>query len=375
MKKIVFLRGQAPNPRFTKRLNLLKDKFEAVFAYWEKEPTLKSAFVMPNIRVNRIESEADTKNPMGRMKPYYDFRRKAYEVLVTERPDLIYAEALDVLDIACAYKRRKDPDVKIIYEIADLHRYIIDEPKSFKMRVIRRILREIDKRNGKLVDTLVVTSEKFYDVYFSSFISKEKMLFIPNMPDTVPLQGYKPKKHDGVKTIGFIGRIRYINECKVLIQAANKAGWNVLFAGSELGNNGTIKKMCEEYSCKYLGEFDFKSQIRDIYEQCDVVYSVYDSDMMNVRVALPNKLYESIFCELPIIVAKNTYLQELVERDGVGCAVNHDSVDELAELLMSFDSNQEMYNKMCENCRTHKSEIDENIYSAKLIERINSFID
>lgn len=372
MKKIVFLRGQSPNPRFMKRLNLLKDKYEAILTYWEKEPTLKSAFMMPKVRVHRIESEADTKNPIGRMKPYYEFRRKAYEVLVTEKPDLIYAEALDVLDIACAYKRRKDSKVKIIYEIADLHRYIIDEPKSFKMKVIRSILRNVDKQNGKLVDTLVLTSEKFYDIYFSSFIEKEKMLFIPNMPDIVPLKDYKPKNHNGIKTIGFIGRIRYINECKILIEAAHRAGWNVLFAGSELGD--TIKKICEKYSYKYLGEFDFNTQIKDIYEQCDVVYSVYDSDMMNVRVALPNKLYESIYCELPIIVAKNTYLQELVERDGVGCAVNHDSVDELAELLMSLDSNQEMYNKLCENCRAHKSEIDENIYSAKLIDRIDRLI-
>ena len=91
------------------------------------------------------------------------------------------------------------------------------------------------------------------------------------------------------------------------------------------------------------------------------MYSVYDADMQNVRVALPNKLYEAVYCEIPLIVAKNTYLAQLVDEWGVGLAVDHKNKDELVEALHRLQSDQAIDKCIEQNCRGRKNEVDLNL--------------
>ena len=88
------------------------------------------------------------------------------------------------------------------------------------------------------------------------------------------------------------------------------------------------------------------------------MYAVYDADMANVRVALPNKLYEAVYCEMPLIVAKGTYLQQLVESWGVGLAIDHTSVEALATVLCRLREDTALYAQICGNCRRQKQRLD-----------------
>ena len=45
---------------------------------------------------------------------------------------------------------------------------------------------------------------------------------------------------------------------------------------------------------------------------------MYDSTDLNVRLALPNKLYESMYFKKPILVSSNTYLSQVVDQYGIG---------------------------------------------------------
>ena len=54
---------------------------------------------------------------------------------------------------------------------------------------------------------------------------------MPNIPDEEPLKNYFKKKN-GMFTVGFIGGIRYLKQMKMLVDAAEIVGCNVLFAGA-----------------------------------------------------------------------------------------------------------------------------------------------
>ena len=69
----------------------------------------------------------------------------------------------------------------------------------------------------------------------------------------------------------------------------------------------------------------------------DINFVAYDTDSYNVRVALPNKLYESIFFQVPIIVSKNTYLSECVSNFDIGYAINSSDINESLESISSID--------------------------------------
>ena len=82
----------------------------------------------------------------------------------------------------------------------------------------------------------------------------------------------------------------------------------------------------------------------------DCVYSVYDTSLKNVQLALPNKLYEAIKCNLPIIVAKNTKLSDIVKEWGVGMEVSDNDENELLQAIIRLKNDKEYYNTIINNC-------------------------
>lgn len=97
------------------------------------------------------------------------------------QPDLIHVQGLDMLKIAGKYKKQSGRDVKIIYEVADLHRLLIDKQKNPLKKAVQWYLQREDRRLEKNYQLLLLTSMKFYELYFDKFVSKDKMLYMPGM--------------------------------------------------------------------------------------------------------------------------------------------------------------------------------------------------
>ena len=369
-KKSVILIGFMPNPRMYKRIEVEKDIFDLYLICWNRDDGTQ---INPNpvgYSIHCIDITAPN-NPLKRMIPYKKFTSVTGELLEKINPSVIHVQGLDMLEIAYNYKKKSNNKVNLIYEVADLHHLIIDEQKNPITKIARYYLRKKERNICKQISLLIVTSEKYIDIHFKTFVPAEKILFMPNVPDLTVFENYARKKTDiNDFTVGFVGGIRYPEQINNLITAVEQTKDKLLMAGFEQGGFG-IQKRCKEYDrCEWMGRFDFKKQAAQIYGKCDLVYSVYDVDMKNVRVALPNKLYEAIYCEIPIIVAKGTYLSELVEEWGVGVSVNHKSVDELVEVITELKNNSEYYNNIVENCRKHKDYCDLDFYNDKLKERL-----
>ena len=367
-KTIAILIGFLPNPRIYKRIDLEKQIGDVHLICWDRGNSMLQAPVDDGYKSHVMQVKAGG-NPLKRLLPYQKFSKRANALLDQIQPDLIHVQGLDMLKIACAYKKRSTKPVHIIYEVADLHRLLVDHQTSLIAKLAQKYLRFTDRKLEKQYDLLVLTSMKYYDVYFNNFVPKNKVLYMPNVPDLSAFSSYQ-KKTGGEFTVGYLGAVRYKQQMMNLIEAAERTGDHVLIAGYEDQPN-IIEPMCQgKPSIEWVGRFDFNKQAATLYGKCDVMYSVYDADMHNVRVALPNKLYEAVYCEMPLIVAKNTYLAQVVEEWGVGVAVDHKSVDELADALKELRENAALREQIAENCRKHKDEIDLQKYNAQLKDKI-----
>ena len=201
--------------------------------------------------------------------------------------------------------------IPIIYEVADLHRLLVDKQTGIVRKVAQKYLCYEDRRLEKYYDLLIITSQKYYEVYFGGFVAENKVLFMPNVPDLSAFKTYKHKKEQLPFTVGYIGAVRYKKQMMNLLTAATECGCNLLIAGYE-DEPVVIQPLCQTNpNIEWVGRFDFNARAAELYGRCDVMYSVYDADMNNVRVAIPNKLYEAVFCEMPLIVARDTYLASI----------------------------------------------------------------
>ena len=364
-QRIVILIGFLPNPRMRKRIELEKQLAELHLICWNKGANMLDWSEPEDVVPHIIDLKASV-NPAERILQFPGFARRATRLLRELRPDVIHVQAFDMLHVAYWYKRRYDPKVQLIYEIADLSPLIMEKQRGLLRKSINHIARAADKLYCKQIRLLIVTSEKYVEAYFGPFVPREKILFFPNVPDLSCFEGYRSKDHEKDFTIGFIGAIRYREQIRNLIEAAKKCNMNLLMAGYE-NEPKEFEAQCQaDPKCEWVGKFDFNSQIAGLYGKCDAMYAVYDADIRNVQVALPNKLYEAVVCEIPLIVARNTYLEEMVRKWGVGIAVDHKSVDELVDALNTLRSDRDRYLEIQDACRKHQHEVDLRTYNQAL---------
>lgn len=371
--KYCFLLSFTPNPRMIRRISLVKTQFQVSLVCWERQKEdLWGSEQIAEIKQYVVSVRANNGNPLKRLLPTVRFADKAIHILKRLSPDIIHAENLDMLMIAAQYKKHYNAKVEIIYEIADINSIILDSQSGFVKRIAQSYFRAMDRKLSKRVALLICTSEKYYESYYSKFIEEERCIIVPNIPDAEPFRSYM-RKTEGPFTIGYIGAIRYIDQAKMLLEAAQIIGVKVMFAGSELGS--VIRELCENNPCaEYYGPYSYSSDIAKLYGRVDCVYSVYDNKQANVRIALPNKLFEAVLCELPILVSSNTYLSEIVRDWNVGIAVMPDSLDALCSALEQLKNNMEFYNSIVRSCKEHKQAVNSFEQNRKLLSAIMKIV-
>ena len=366
---IAFLLSHIPDPRLNKRIAYLKKSGNVSVVCWNRMNS--EIWSAKDLDVNKIEIKikAEYGQPLSRLYQTLKFVIAAKKELKTLKPRILYVCNFDMLILAFLYNLGRNNMTAIFYEVADLNSLIIDKHKGIK-RVIQWLVIFLERKICRKIDLLVITSEKFFDVYYKDFIEKSRVMFFPNMPELKPFACYKRKK-EGVFTVGFIGFIRYKNQLKMLVDAAQNCNVKVFFAGT--GLTSEIEDYCSgKKDVNYYGQYNYDNEIANLYGLVDCVYSVYDADLGNVKVALPNKLYEAIYCGLPIIVAKGTYLAELVENMGVGVAVSHKDQKELISALNKLSNDKDYYQTIVKNCEVQKNKINADYYREELLRIIMS---
>lgn len=223
------------------------------------------------------------------------------------------------LDIAMwlSILNRKHP---FFYEESDLYHTYIGS------RYVRNILEYVDKCVIKRSLLTVFTSEGFALYHFGDSYPKN-ITIIPNRLSNSVLECKSViKRPIDIKhlSIGFVGAIRF----KAVMYFANYFLRN--FPQHEFHFYGMVtdevKKQFEEIvkfpNCYYHGKFSTPNDLPNIYSQIDLVLSTYDTEYINVKFAEPNKFYESLYFETPIIVSEDTFLGEKVRRNNSGYVIN-----------------------------------------------------
>ena len=221
-----------------------------------------------------------------------------------------------------------------IYEESDmLHTYL----KNF---LLRNTLEVIDKWIIRNSLVSVFTSEGFLYYHFKE--TKLSNTFIITNRLTTDIEKYPKKQKEAINNkqirIGFVGNLRFnsvINFADTLCQ--NFPDKEMHFWGSPIQKWESGFNNLKKYTnCYFHGKFTNPDDLPYIYSKIDVVLSAYDTDSINPRYAEPNKLYESIYFNTPIIVSSDTFLAKKVKLLGIGYEVNALDKNSIIELIKSI---------------------------------------
>lgn len=333
---ILFLLSHQPNPRFIKQIKYLSKNNKVYVVYFNRENIKTSTDeYIQHVHLNYNLGNIPDKAIIKRMMIYIRSINKLQKIMKDIDYDILFVNNIDVLLLYTLGSKffSKLKNAKIIMEISDLKFH------TYSKNIKSYIIKAIEKILFKQVDKLIVTSIKFYDLYYKNiFVQKPFVLENKPLSNMIPEKLNIDNKNKKEKIIiGIVGLLLQGNPYKTLFDTVkDKSDIEVHIYGK-----GEYTDLVEYYSkthenIKYFGEYDFFQDSAKIYSSLDVLYMPYDTTngSLNNKVALPNKLYEAMYFQVPIITSKGTYVGDIIERLGIGTTIECCNNKNLSSLLL-----------------------------------------
>lgn len=325
MKKLIFIVPQLSQPRCIKRIESVQ-KAGIPFKVYGFDTGLYSenisnlAFPVEKIFINK-----ETNKLRRILYPI----RKVREIVKENKKNTIFY----LFGFETAYYAIISGSKKYIYEESDISAV----NKRFKFQQICAI--KHDRQIIKKSLFTVFTSQGFVDYYFGANHTSNIVL-MPNKLnqyfEKFDRNSFQKKSLDisHIK-FGFIGYIRYSN---TIVRFAKVIGkyypqHEFHFYGNDKHNIILDKEIRSYNNIKFHGTFRSPQDLSSIYSNIDINIVCYDTNSTNVRLAEPNKLYESIYFKTPIVVSKRTFLEKRVKELCVGDSIDASSDDSIINYI------------------------------------------
>jgi succinoglycan biosynthesis protein ExoL len=336
-KKILFLLSHQPNPRFVKQIKYLAMSNDVSVAYYFRDYMKDLSSEYDSVcSINQSIGSISNGNYLKRIGKYLQSMQNLYKLLKTNHYDTLIVNNIDTLALFKLSYLIKKNKTQIIIEISDLRSH------TYTNSIKSKVMKNIEKFMFKYVDKLIVTSPKFYDMYYHTLF-KDKPFILENKPlsNMIPQKLEKTKNEKVV--IGIVGLLLQGKPYKTLFETIKDDDrYEVHIYGK-----GIFEDLVNEYESKYknikfFGEYNFFKDSAKIYSTLDILYMSYDTTngSLNNKIALPNKLYEAMYFQVPIITSKDTYLGELVTEYGIGSTIKCCDSKELINVINKMNYNE-----------------------------------
>ncbi|MBU5363898.1 hypothetical protein KQI33_00735 [Enterococcus devriesei] len=184
-------------------------------------------------------------------------------------------------------------------------------------------IRDYGYENKKIIS--ILQNKIVKNSLFTTISSKKFLDFLPSSSKYIFVNSINPKLTEELLSsnsskitskairICFIGYVRFIeNDKKLLLALKNDSRFIVQYFGAK---SDILKKFAEENGIKnteFIDSFD-SSQTSELLMKADVINNLYGNDDTALDTAISIKYYYSILLNLPILVWKNTYMEEITK--------------------------------------------------------------
>jgi len=327
---IIYLRSNPvdPDSRVEKEVNaLLKAGHSIKILAWDRSSKyrLKKAtlcFENGDAEIYRFGIPATFGGGMKKnLFPLLKFQLSIYQWL---KKNINSFDAIHACDFDTAYTSSKIANKyqkKFIYDIFD---YYVDA-----FNVPSRIKAFIEKKDHAIInnaDAVIVCTEKRKEQIDGT--NPRKLVIIHNTPPNYDGEklGTLNLSKDKVKIVyvGILDEGRLIKETAEIVKSNLDYEYHV--AGF-----GRLAPLLKEMSIKYENIFFYGkipyTQTLELEHNCDIMTALYDPKNSNNFYAAPNKFYEALMLGKPLIMVKDTGMDEIVEKNKIGVVINYTKED------------------------------------------------
>lgn len=308
---------------------------------------IKKTIKINNLEIDNYELQLSGKTERGMknfttLKSYMDILKSWMKGNV-DKFDAIHAFDLDTGLVA--KKIAKSYNKHLVYHIADFYvdsRAKIPGPLKF-------IIRSMEYSIINYADNTIICTEERKDQIAGS--RPRKLTVVHNTPSidfdvsSYIDQSMDPDHKLTLAYIGVLSKRRFIDQA-VDCMMGMKDSQMILAGGGDLVD--FVKERAEKTdNIKYMGKVDYEDTF-DIYSKSDLMFAVYNPQIMNHKYSAANKIYEAMLLKKPIVVARGTSMDKIVERYDIGFVIDYDK-NEFRDLLYKLEKDRSIIDKKVEN--------------------------
>jgi glycosyltransferase involved in cell wall biosynthesis len=315
---------------FKEAVTLSKDYSVSVIV-WDHGENKKPHERLPEgIEVFRIRLNAAYSNSLQFVSRLPVFWLLSYFLLFKLKVDAVHCHDLDTLPLGVTAKLL-NPRLKLIFDSHEHYPSMISDrvPKP-----VRAVISMLFTSLPRLADGVIVVN----DYLKGCFKKCRKVVVVMNTPpldegNQVP-SAADPASHDGFNVLYF-GGLYADRGVGILLDAAEKLpDVTFIIAGDGIQKTDVIQRGSICPNIKYLGYIPF-SKILCEMAAADLIPIFYSSDILNNKIATPNKLFLAMSFGKPVVVYTGTLTESIVREEDIGFAIDEEHA--LEELINTVE--------------------------------------
>ena len=312
-----------------------------IIIYGVDDPNLeKQSFIFPHAEVVRVEKKIDSPNLILKILSFFLWSLKIYRSIPDNQIVTVHAHSLSVFPLALMIKLRRK--AKLVYEP---HEFETDTSNSGL--VSRVILKNVEKKLIKHIDLFYVVSEEIA-VEYSKHYPNVQIEIVRNIPDEARSINDKLSCKDLREEYRLFSRdVLFVYQgilapergtemiCSTFAEGGVSA--HVLFIG-EGESQQYVESMAKSHSNIHLKKMLKESELKDITSQCDVGLVHLDDSCLNHDLALPNKFFQYLHAQIPVLVANRRQLEGYVRKYDLGWV--YQSEDDFKDIVSKLQKSE-----------------------------------
>ena len=314
-------------------ISLQKAGYEVQVVALHEEPLAEFEEVQ-NIPVHRVKLKTRgwSKQKLIQLIKYFEFIYKV--VKQYKKSDIIHCNDLNSLPIGVIIKKFFNKDVKIVY---DAHEY--ETELNGLKGIQKKLVKWLERKLIKYADKVITVSDAIADEYVKLYDIKKPALVL-NTPSYKEIE----KKNIFRETLGiketqtiflYQGGLSKGRGIEILLEAfktIDNENAVIVFMGYGPLEN-LIKETSKEYKNIYFHKAVSPDVLLDYTSSADFGFLFYENTCLNHYYCSPNKMFEYLMAEIPVIVSNLYEMKRLVEFNKIGTVAKENSPEGLKEAI------------------------------------------
>ncbi|MCG8580167.1 MAG: glycosyltransferase [Bacteroidales bacterium] len=284
---------------------------------------------------------------------YLIYNIRIFFFLLFRKTDLIVSVDLDTL-VGCGLASIFKKSVLLF----DSHEYFPESPEIHNKPLIKNIWLLAQNLFVPKIDIGVTVCDSIADIYKKRY--KKDFLVIRNAPLSDRANTAQIKKQpDKVFTILYQGAVNYGRALQPLIESMDfiEGAQLVIIGNGDIYDDMLSLTKKRGNKVKMIGKVPHEELIKYTLN-ADLGISLLENFGLNNYYALPNRLFDALHAELPMLGINFPEIRKFIEENKFGCVIDSIAPEDIAAAINAIKSNPIRLNEWKNNARNNKVNIN-----------------